>query len=563
MLHLILSGVAVRRCGNCLALRRALATEVIYVAACILAVAGVLAPAHAQSPESTGTAVVHGSVRDSNRNPLANAIVTFTQRMLQQGSIQLTETTHTDSEGHYRFAALRAGAYALSAEMAGYDRATAGPVNLAPNQTTEIDLVLAATKAPQLPNASATTPPTAKPATPAPEFFDEPQFTVAGVTQTTSMGAHGSDTVLRTTETLAKATVSLSKESSESSSQSSTRAASAATEASLRDALARAPNDFDANRKLGKFLVGAGKPADALPYLEQASQINPNSKDPEIHRLLGDVEEQLRNPLQAVREYQRAAELDPSEANLFDWGAELLAHRALEPATEIFTKGNRRFPNSVRMLVALGVTWYVRGDHDQAANCLVSASDLAPNDPSPYLFLGRMQSAQTAPSASTVERLARFAQLQPDNALANYFYAVALSKQSPRSVEHDHNAEGERSARVEALLLKAVRLDPNLAAAYLQLGILYSERADFPQAISAYQKAIATSSENDETLEQAHYRLAQAYRSSGQEGKAQAELELHAKLALKTLEDRERERREVLQFVIALRNQASTPPRQP
>src|SRR5579859_873450 len=361
--------------------------------------------------------------------------------------------------------------------MAGYDRSTAEPVNLAPNQTTEIDLVLAPRKDSQPPSASGTTPPE-KPATSAPEFFDEPQFTVAGVTQTTSMGAHGSDTVLRTTETLAKATVSLSKEPSESSFESSTLAASAATEASLRDAVAHTPKDFDANRKLGKLLAAAGKPAAALPYLEQASQINPNPKDPEIHRLLGDVQEQLRNPLEAVREYQRAAELDPSEANLFNWGAELLAHRALEPATEIFTKGNRRFPNSVRMLVALGVSWYARGDHDQAANCLVSASDLAPNDPSPYLFLGRMQSAQTAPPAATVERLARFAQLQPDNALANYFYAVALSKQSPPSAEHDHNAEGaeERPARVEALLLKAVRLDPNLAAAYLHLGILYSEQ---------------------------------------------------------------------------------------
>jgi tetratricopeptide (TPR) repeat protein len=333
----------------------------------------------------------------------------------------------------------------------------------------------------------------------------------------------------------------------------------------LRDVLARAPKDFDANRKLGKLLADAGKPADALPYLEQASQINPNPKDPEIHRLLGDVQEQLRNPLQAVREYQRAAELDPSEANLFNWGAELLAHRALESATQIFTKGNRRFPNSVRMLVALGVTWYARGDYDQAANCLVSASVLAPNEPSPYLFLGRMQSEQTAPPAETAKRLARFAQLQPENALANYFYAVALSKQSPPSAEPDRNAEGaeERSARVEALLLKAVRLDPNLGAAYLHLGILYSGRADFPQAISAYQKAIATSSEHDETLEQSHYRLAQAYSRSGETAKAQAELKLHTELAMKTLEDRERERRDVLQFVVALRGENSVSPPQP
>ena len=272
-------------------------------------------------------------------------------------------------------------------------------------------------------------PATGKPNEQTPEFFDEPQFTVAGVTQATNSGGHGSDTVLRTTEALAKATVLLSKESA----GSSTAAASAAAESSLRDAVAREPENFEANRQLGKLLVDNGRAAEGVPYLERASQRNPG--DPELHHLLADVEEKLGNPLEAVREYQRAAELDPSEPHLFDWGIELLTHRALQPATEVFTKGNRLFPKSVRMLIALGVSWYARGSYDQAAQCLVNASDLAPDNPTPYLFLGKMQSVETAPSEGSVERLRRFAQLQPDNALANYYYAVSLWKQSASSVD--------------------------------------------------------------------------------------------------------------------------------
>ena len=42
-----------------------------------------------------------------------------------------------------------------------------------------------------------------------PEFFDEPQFTVAGVTDVTNLGGHGSNTVLRTKEALAKDVASL------------------------------------------------------------------------------------------------------------------------------------------------------------------------------------------------------------------------------------------------------------------------------------------------------------------------------------------------------------------
>jgi tetratricopeptide (TPR) repeat protein len=496
----------------------------IYVAVCILAVMAAIAPARAQSQEQASAAsaqgTVQGHVRDSVGTPVANASVFLEIATGEQTRTTEAHITHTDMEGKYRFASLREGAYTLRAELNGYDHTIVGPVNLARKETKNIDLTLVS-KASTSQNAPPVKPATGDPGQQTPEFFDEPQFTVAGVTQATNSGGHGSDTVLRTTEALAKATVSLSKESSVGSKPT----ISAVTESSLRDALTR------------------------------------NPKDPELHHLLGDVEEKLGNPLDAVREYQRAAELDPSEANLFDWGTELLTHRTLEPATEVFTKGNRLFPTSVRMLVALGVTWYARGSYDQAASCLANASDLAPGNPTPYLFLGKMQSVEGRPSAESVERLRRFAELQSDNALANYYYAVSLWKQSTGAVDAQH------STRVEALLQKAAHLDPKLGAAYLQLGILYSQRADFSRAISAYQMAIEVSPEqfspeqvrpeNNETLEVAHYRLAQAYLRTGDKQRAQEELQLHDRLAKKIKEYTERERREIQQFVISLRNKDS------
>ena len=58
-------------------------------------------------------------------------------------------------------------------------------------------------------------------------------------------------------------------------------------------------------------------------------------------------------------------------------------HRAVEPALEVFTRGNRLFPRSVRMLTGLGASWYVHGSYEQAAQRLCEASDLDPNDPKP------------------------------------------------------------------------------------------------------------------------------------------------------------------------------------
>ena len=178
-----------------------------------------------------------------------------------------------------------------------------------------VDLTLAPAK------TSASPPGSAKP----PEFFDPPQFTVAGVTDTTSLGGHGSDTVVRTRETIAKETASLGK--APAGSQPSV---SIETEKSLREKIEREPQKA------------------------------------EFHHLLGDVEEKLGNSLEAVREYQRAVELDPREPYFFDWGSELLLHHAPEPAVEVFSKGNRLFPQSVRMLVGLGSAWFARGDFDQA-----------------------------------------------------------------------------------------------------------------------------------------------------------------------------------------------------
>ncbi len=246
----------------------------LYLAVCVLAVTTALAPARSQSQEAAGTAMVHGYVRDSSGRPVVNATVFLQPATRTETIATQSQITHTDSEGAFRFAGLREGAYTLRAEMNGYGEATLGPVSLAQKETKKIDLGLVSPKASQPQSALPGTPATGKLAQ-APEFLDEPQFTVAGVMQATNSAGHGSDTVLRTTEALAKATVSLSKESA----VSSRVATSAATESSLRDAVARDPENLEANRRLGKLLVDSGKAAEGVPYLERAARLNPGDDD--------------------------------------------------------------------------------------------------------------------------------------------------------------------------------------------------------------------------------------------------------------------------------------------
>jgi tetratricopeptide (TPR) repeat protein len=423
-------------------------------------------------PEAAAAAALRGIVRDSLNHPVAGATV-----RLQSKEVHLT--VHTDSAGAYLFPAVREGVYTLSAEMAGEGSATSGPLVLGAKDKTA-DLMLYPAK------AGGSKSPAAQP-----EFFDEPHFTVAGVTDTTSLGGHGSDVIVRNREALASATASLKKE-------------------------------------------------------------RPDNTDDEAahHHSLADADERRGDPLEAVREYQRAAELNPSEPNLFDWGTELLTHHAAEPAVEVFTKGNRLFPHSVRMLAGLGASLYALGSFDQAAQRLCEASDLNPDDPNPYLFMGKMQAVETTQSEAIEQRLARFVRLQPQNAWANYYYAVSLQKRrkSPQDVEN--------LGRATSLLQTAVHLDPKLGLAYLELGIIYSEQKDFPKAVSALQRAI----EATPGLEEAHYRLAQAYKQMGESAKAHTELQLYEQISKEKTQEIERQRHELQQFVFELRDRAPASP---
>ena len=515
----------------------------------------------ALSVQAQEAASLRGTIRDVEGKPLAGVNI-----QLRAQDVAPTQTAHTDLQGAYSFAALRGGTYALRAEKAGYSGAEMSALFFGPKERKTVDLTLQEAK------------PLGSPSTTAgkPEFFDQPQFVISGVTDTTSLGGHGSDTVVRTRETIAKQTVSLGKASSNAESVAAVKA-----ERSLREDVQRDPGSFDANHRLGKFLAENGKAHEALPYLERAAELKPgdyensydlalandavgnydlarhsaqallaykDKADADVHHLLANVQEQLGDSLEAVREYQRAAELEPSEPYIFDWGSELLLHHAPEPASDVFAKGNLLFPRSVRMLIGLGAAWFARGSYDEAVQRVCEASDISPSDFAPYLFLGKMQAAQSEPSEKSVEKLHRFVTRQPDNAEANYYYAVGLWKLRQKS------QGGAGAAQVESLLRNAIRLDPKFAAAYLQLGILHSEQRDNARAISDYQQAIQA----DPQMGQAHYRLVQAYRQIGDAAKAKAELQIYDRIERESAQKAERERHEIRQFVYTLRDQPPT-----
>ena len=258
------------------------------------------------------------------------------------------------------------------------------------------------------------------------QFSDSPSFTVAGVTDWSNVGLHGSDANVKTSEALTKDAAAL-----------------------------KSPNNAGS----------ANSEADA-------------------HRLLGDEKEENGDLVAAEREYELAAKLDPSEQNYFSWGAELLLHRAGALAIEVLTKGAALHNKSQRMIEALGAAFYANGQYPEAAQQMCRASELNPGDPEPYIFLGRIEAGAKDSFPCSEKALSKFVSEQPKNADANFYFGLVLFKSARRS---QREADFQRA---ESAFRKAIENRASFGEVYVQLGLLYNAQGQKDAALREFKNAV-------------------------------------------------------------------------
>ena len=500
-------------------------------------------------------ATLRGTVHDHSGKPVGDAHV-----VLLGQSLPVTRETSTDAAGGFTFLGVTMGAFTLTANSGPLRSAAVSVTVSAPGDQPAVDLVLGASAAPADVNQAM-------------QFADNPDFAIAAVTDWTAAGGHGSDAILRTSEALAQEAVKLKPQGAQAATAGLPGAASETkeSESALRAAVEKNSKSFAENQRLGLFYLQAGRYEDAVPPLRAAYQADSANYDNEydlmlalkmagdpaqardhikhliarretadLRRMEGELDEKLGDPLSAVHEFQAAASEDPSEDNYFAWGSELLIHRAVWQAKEVFDKGVGLYPRSSRMLTARGAALFAGALYDDAALELCRASDLNPGNVETYLFLGKVEVAAPNPLPCVVAKLERFKKLQPTNSLANYYYAMALRKQEGEDAD-PHTVE-----RVKDLLTQAVALDPKCADGYLELGNMSADEKQWAQAISHYLNAIHA----DPNLSEAHYRLGIAYDHTGEKDKAREQFQLHVMIARDQAAEVERQREAVKQFLV-------------
>jgi tetratricopeptide (TPR) repeat protein len=248
----------------------------------------------------------------------------------------------------------------------------------------------------------------------------------------------------------------------------------------------------------------------------QIEQMLGRTDGAKLHSLLGEVEDRRADYLDAAKEYHRAAEIDPSESNIFDLATFLLQHKKyvgfVDESIKFFRYGVSQFPRSSQMMVGLGVALYASEQYDEAVRVLCAAVDLDPTDRRPMEFLGKARKVSPELAEEVDRRLQDFVERYPENAAANYYYAFSLW-------ERGGGEEGKNPDKIEGLLRKAVAQSPGWYEPHYQLGVLYESEKRYPEAIREMQRTIKIEPE----FSPAHFRLAVLYNRTGDKSRAAQE----------------------------------------
>jgi Flp pilus assembly protein TadD len=259
--------------------------------------------------------------------------------------------------------------------------------------------------------------------------------------------------------------------------------------------------------------IRAGNLEAAKQLLDQMSKQAETSR---LHSLLGELQDRSGDYSAAAHEYYRAAEIESSESNIFDLANFLLQHKKysgyLPEAVKFFRFGAEKFSHSSKMMVGLGVALYASEEYDEAVRVLCAAVDLAPDDQRPVTFLGMARKVSPELGEQVDRRLEDFARRYPQNAAANYEYAVSLW-------ERGGGEQGRDLDRIEGLLRQAIARKPQWYEPHYQLGLLYESKAQPEAAIGEMQKASLLEPE----FRPAHFHLAILYKRIGDKTRAARE----------------------------------------
>lgn len=295
-----------------------------------------------------------------------------------------------------------------------------------------------------------------------------------------------------------------------------------------------APGDAELRYNWALALFDSGSAREAADVLEA---IPPDESNDQIHALAADAEEHLGSYEKALSHFQAAAQINPSDANLYALTTELLRHWTWAEAIEVANFGATRYPASMHFKMAAGVAFYGKSDYAGAVKVFAGLLEQDPNNAAVADLLGRSCSLLADGVDAGCNGIYDFAVRHPGNATTTTYAAVAILHQPRDKQDLDRAAE---------LLQSAIAADPKYAEAYFQLGVLDQARLQWEESAEALEHSIALRPNSPE----AHYRLSRAYTHLGRRDDAQAQIALHQAYSEQAKNNLDAKMQEVVRFLL-------------
>lgn len=242
-----------------------------------------------------------------------------------------------------------------------------------------------------------------------------------------------------------------------------------------------------------------------------ALQLTESDTGGQGHEILGLIKEEQGDPIGARADFSEAARRDPHSADaLFQLGRADLQLGKLTDAKREFSASRAACSTlCTAPLIGLATAYKLEGQYSEASDTVEEAIAQSPLDAVNYLYLGDIQiRANRLPDAE--QSLLKAVQLDPQSSLAHYMYAYALIKQHPDEAPQ---------AAIDSLKA-AIRLDPESGLAYFRLGTILARRGDYMRAEALLAKAVHL----EPALKEAHFQYATVLRKVGRPDLAENEI---------------------------------------
>ena len=258
-------------------------------------------------------------------------------------------------------------------------------------------------------------------------------------------------------------------------------AASGSGELQALDRAARAaPDDADAQFRLGEALAQGGRRRDAVAALQQAVRLQPSHLAALVR--LGKLLIGLGNEPAGQAALQAAFQRTPSEyASLFDLGNLLRAAGCFVEAITAFEAAIRIGPETASAHYNCGVCLRKLNRIEDAVAAYQRAVDINPNHANAHNNLGNC--LRHLKKYYAAERaLRRAVELAPESFEPHYGLARVL---------HKRNRPGEALVAYR----RALRLNPDFVEAHVRLGVVLQEIGQLDAARASYRRALELSPE--------------------------------------------------------------------